>query len=244
MIERSLWATFSRSSARSLTFSRLSHSPALPPSSPPLSPRSTELKNHNLTGEMIIVDDNSRDGSEEKVKELAQQYPIRIIVRTTERGLSSAVLRGFQEAKYGVLVCMDADLQHDPVYLPAVVGPIIADSADFTVGSRHVGGGEIENWPLHRKIISWGATLVARPLVACNDPMSGFFSLRKTTLARAKTLNPLGYKVRVLVLARVLRWIGGCRVFFRFSPNCNSLVSLSLVSRMLPPHPSRRSGSS
>lgn len=62
--------------------------------------------------EMIFVDDNSRDGTAEKVKELAAKgYPVRIIVRTTERGLSSAVMRGFNEGKGKLLLCMDADLQ-------------------------------------------------------------------------------------------------------------------------------------
>lgn len=70
---------------------------------------------HNLASlsELIIVDDNSQDGSVQVVEELRQQYNIKIIVRTKERGLSSAVLRGFNEAKsMGVLICMDADLQH------------------------------------------------------------------------------------------------------------------------------------
>jgi len=62
--------------------------------------------------EMIFVDDNSRDGTEDEVKKLAAAgYPVSIIVRTTERGLSSAVIRGFNEAKGSLLLCMDADLQ-------------------------------------------------------------------------------------------------------------------------------------
>lgn len=97
---------------------------------------------------------------------------------------------------------MDADLQHDPVYIPNLVGPIIAGTADFTVGSRYVGGGGVEDWPLHRKIISWGATLAAKPLVDCSDPMSGFFSLRKETLAKARVLNPLGYKIGLELMVR------------------------------------------
>jgi len=170
---------------------------------PSVDPPCIELKPHNIVPEVIFVDDNSQDGSVEEVKKLQDaKYDVRIIVRTTERGLSSAVLRGFKEASHEVLVCMDADLQHDPKYLPALVGPIIANTADFTVGSRHVGGGGIEGWSLHRKLLSWGATLAASPLVKCSDPMSGFFSLRKSTLNRAEVLNPLGYKIGLELMVR------------------------------------------
>lgn len=127
---------------------------------------------------------------------------VKIIVRTTERGLSSAVLRGFEEAKNDVLLCMDADLQHDPKYIPSLVVPIATDAADFTVGSRAVEGGGVEDWPMHRKIISWVATMAARPLVKCSDPMSGFFCLKKDTLKKATKLNPLGYKIGLELMVR------------------------------------------
>jgi glycosyltransferase involved in cell wall biosynthesis len=97
---------------------------------------------------------------------------------------------------------MDADLQHNPSYIPSLVNPIINGEADFSVGSRHTEGGGIENWAFHRKLISWGATLIARPLVPCTDPMSGFFALSKNTLGRAKVLNPLGYKIGLELMVR------------------------------------------
>jgi dolichol-phosphate mannosyltransferase len=72
--------------------------------------KNSSINKNNI--EILFVDDNSRDGSEEEVKKLASEgYPVSIIVRTTERGLSSAVLRGFQDAKGSILLCMDADLQ-------------------------------------------------------------------------------------------------------------------------------------
>lgn len=76
---------------------------------------------------------------------------------------------------------MDADLQHDPEYIPQIAGPILKGSADFVMGSRNVTGGKVEDWPIHRKIISWGATNMARPLTSAGDPMSGFFSIHKKT---------------------------------------------------------------
>ncbi len=157
----------------------------------------------NINPEIIFVDDNSRDGSAEAVKDLQDAgLPVKIIVRTTERGLSSAVLCGFNNASYDVLLCMDADLQHDPIYIPGLVFPIVNGTADFTVGSRAVEGGGVADWPMHRKIISWGATLVARPLVACSDPMSGFFCLSKKTYKKATVLNPLGYKIGLELMVR------------------------------------------
>jgi dolichol-phosphate mannosyltransferase len=164
---------------------------------------SIELKKTGLDGEIIFVDDNSQDGSVEAVDQLiAENYNVRIIVRTEDRGLSSAVLRGFRDATNDVLVVMDADLQHDPVYIPALVAPIIANTSDFSVGSRHVAGGGIEGWPWHRRFISWGATLIAKPLIPCSDPMSGFFALRKQTLTRARVLNPFGNKIGLELMAR------------------------------------------
>ncbi|MBK8271308.1 MAG: glycosyltransferase [Planctomycetes bacterium] len=92
-------------------------------------------------GEMIIVDDNSRDGSVEAVAALAGRYDVRIVVRENERGLSSAVVRGFDEARHDLMLCMDADLSHPPESVPAVIRPIESGEADFCIGSRYVAGG-------------------------------------------------------------------------------------------------------
>lgn len=156
--------------------------------------------------EMIIVDDNSRDGTEEKVKEMAQSgYPVQIIVRTTERGLSSAVLRGFREARGRVLCCMDADLQHPPESVPALLLAIDSSAAPaptatvFAIGTRYGAGasGAIDpNWPLYRRIISNGARLLARPLTALSDPMTGFFVINRAVFAaHEKAVNPIGFKI-------------------------------------------------
>lgn len=79
---------------------------------------------------------------------------------------------------------MDADLQHDPKYIPSIAKPIMEQTADFVMGSRNVGGGKVEDWPIHRRIISWGATNMAKPLTSSGDPMSGFFSIHKKTFER------------------------------------------------------------
>ena len=98
-----------------------------------------------LSGELIVVDDDSQDGSVEAVEELASRFEVRIIVRTQERGLASAVLRGFEDARGEVLVVMDADLQHPPEKIPELVESITSGRGDFAVGSRYAGG-EIEHY--------------------------------------------------------------------------------------------------
>ena len=89
---------------------------------------------------------------------------------------------------------MDADLQHEPETAPLVALPVLQNDADFSVGSRNVEHGTVEDWPVVRRLISWGATALARPLSAkCKDPMSGFFSLNRGVFEKSKdSLNPLG----------------------------------------------------
>merc|ERR1712137_1333075 len=162
------------------------------------------LTRENIDYEIIFVDDNSNDGTTDIVEELREKdnIPVSILVRTKERGLSSAVVHGFKHAKNDVFVVMDADLQHDPEYIPKIAGPIREQTADFVMGSRNVTGGKVEDWPLHRRIISWGATNMARPLTNAGDPMSGFFSIHRKTFEQARGLNPMGYKIGLELIVR------------------------------------------
>ncbi len=156
-----------------------------------------------LCGELIFVDDDSRDGSEAIVSDLATTRPVRMHVRRGERGLSSAVIAGFGLARYDVLAVLDADLQHPPERLPDVVAPILADTADFVIGSRYVTGGVVaERWPWFRRLNSLMATWLARPLTHVRDPMSGFFGLHRRTWQQARDLNPIGYKIALELLVK------------------------------------------
>lgn len=155
--------------------------------------------------EMIIVDDNSPDQSVAVVNELAKIHKVRIIVRKNERGLSSAVMRGFDEAKGEALLCMDADLQHPPNKVPELLQALFK-GADFVIGTRYGEGVEMDaNWPLIRRIISKGARLLARPLTSLSDPMTGFFGVKKELYVKAreaKTLSPLGFKIAMEVFVK------------------------------------------
>jgi len=157
--------------------------------------------------EMIIVDDNSRDGSLELVEStISKEHPtVRIIVRTTERGLSSAVLRGFDEAKGDILLCMDADLQHPPESVPSMYKPYLTygSSVVFVLGKREIP--ETSQWSIARRIISRGATLLAYPLTAgiMTDPMTGFFAVRATAYRTYKSrIDGVGYKIALEICVK------------------------------------------
>lgn len=157
------------------------------------------------TTELIFVDDNSNDGSVEEVEALQKQgYNVRIIVRTNERGLSSAVLKGFYEAKGEYLICMDADLQHPPESVPSLFDSLKTHS--FVIGTRYAPGVGIDkDWPLYRRVISSTARMMARPLTIASDPMSGFFGLQKKYLNQAneKDINSSGFKIALELLAKL-----------------------------------------
>jgi dolichol-phosphate mannosyltransferase len=153
--------------------------------------------------ELIFVDDNSNDGSVEEVEALQKEgYNVRIIVRTKERGLSSAVLRGFKESKGEYLVCMDADLQHPPETAPQFLQQL--RKHPFVIGTRYAEGVGIDkDWPLYRRVISGGARILARPLTSASDPMSGFFGLQKKYLTSDSDIDAQGFKIALELLAKL-----------------------------------------
>ncbi|MFQ5412504.1 MAG: polyprenol monophosphomannose synthase [Phycisphaerae bacterium] len=158
-----------------------------------------------IPGELILIDDDSRDGTEAVAHRLAEDHTVRLITRTGERGLSSAVLRGFEEARHDLLLCMDADLSHPPESVPDILRPVAENRSEFCIGSRYAPGGVTkDDWGLLRRINSRGATWLARPLTRARDPMAGFFCLRRTTLERARAagLNPIGYKIALEIIVK------------------------------------------
>ncbi|AEC51491.1 dolichol-phosphate mannosyltransferase [Pyrococcus sp. NA2] len=154
--------------------------------------------------EIIVVDDDSPDRTWEKALELSKLYPVRVIRRIGEKGLSSAVIRGFSEAKGDVFVVMDADLQHPPEVIPSLIEGIV-EGYDIVIASRYVDGGRVENWPLYRKLISKGAIMIGRlalPKISkIKDPVSGFFALRREVVEGVE-LNPIGFKILMEILVK------------------------------------------
>jgi len=154
--------------------------------------------------ELIVVDDNSPDGTSELAKSLSSKYPLKVIVRTSERGLASAVVAGFDQATGEVLGVIDADLQHPPEEIPALL-EAIRGGADVAIASRYVEGGSIEGWSAKREIISKGAKLLATILLPSlrkiKDPLAGFFLFKRKVIDGA-VLTPTGYKILLEVLVR------------------------------------------
>ena len=163
--------------------------------------------------ELIVVDDNSPDRTWEIAAQMMPDYPqLRVMRRTEERGLSTAVVRGWQVARGEVLGVIDADLQHPPELLLKLWGEIVR-GGDLAVASRNVEGGGVSDWSPIRRFLSRGAQtlgLIILPEVIgrVSDPMSGYFMVRRGCIA-GRTLSPLGYKILIEVIARGrVPWIG------------------------------------
>lgn len=155
--------------------------------------------------EIIVVDDNSSDGTPGICRRLAEQHPLTLVVRAQPKdGLGGAVLDGIRRSRGRLLVVMDADLQHPPARIPDLLAPLERDEADFVLGSRYVAGGRVaEKWGATRRFNSWLATLLARPFAGkVSDPMSGFFALPRAVFDRADRLMPLGYKVGLELMCK------------------------------------------
>jgi len=170
--------------------------------------------------ELIVVDDDSPDRTWEIAQALTAHYPkLRVMRRQHERGLSTAVIRGWQAARGEVLAVIDADLQHPPEVTVALWKEIEA-GADLAVGSRHLEGGGVSDWALHRRILSRGAQLLGLLLLPgvvgrVSDPMSGYFMVRRSAIAD-KVMSPLGYKILLEVIGRgQIRSVGETGYVFR-----------------------------
>jgi dolichol-phosphate mannosyltransferase len=156
--------------------------------------------------ELIIVDDNSPDQTWKIALELTSDYPqLKVMRRTNEKGLATAVVRGWQVARGEILGVIDADLQHPPEVLLRLLEEV-EQGADLAVASRHVGGGGVSEWSWVRRFLSRGAQmlgLIILPEVIgrLSDPMSGYFMLRRKAIV-GKILSPVGYKILIEVAAR------------------------------------------
>jgi len=153
--------------------------------------------------ELIVVDDDSRDGIVEKCAGLRRQgVPIHLVVRHRERGLATAVMEGFRHARAPVWAVMDADLSHRGRDLTKLYRAIMA-GADFAIGSRYLSGGSTDDrWTVYRLLNSKVASLMALPLVTVSDPMSGFFALRRRLVEQGDSFAPVGYKIGLEILIK------------------------------------------
>ena len=161
------------------------------------------FKANALDGEVIVVDDNSPDGTGAVVDRLSGELPVRCLHRAGKLGLSSAVIEGWKFARKEsvALGAMDADFSHDIAALPAMVQALESGAYGLAVGSRYVPGGGITNWPMRRIVTSRVACALARPLTRVKDVTSGYFLVRRDAL-EGITLDPIGFKIGLEVIAK------------------------------------------
>ena len=154
--------------------------------------------------EVIIVDDNSPDGTAEAVRQMASEDPrIRLLQRPGKLGLGTAVADGFALAEGDYWIMMDADLSHRPEELPRMLSSL--SDADIVIGSRYVAGGGVQNWPLWRQMVSRGASGMGRMIVGLSvrDLTSGFGAFRRRWMEPLlPSLNPRGFKLLLEILAK------------------------------------------
>ena len=156
--------------------------------------------------ELIIVDDNSPDLTWKVGLDLMPNYPqLRVMRRQGEKGLSTAVIRGWQASQGEILGVIDGDLQHPPETLIKMLDEMV-NGADLVVASRHVEGGGVSDWGFMRRVLSRGAQMLGLLILPnvigrVSDPMSGYFMVRRSAIANYP-MNPLGYKILIEVLGR------------------------------------------
>jgi len=161
--------------------------------------------------EMLVVDDNSADGTGQMVDELIKSNPrLHILHRPRKMGLGTAYVAGFRfalERDYDFVFEMDADFSHDPDSIPAFLEAI--EDADLVVGSRYLNGVTVVNWPLTRLILSYCANLYTRIItwMPLKDATGGFKCFRLSTLRRLdlSRVNSDGYGFQIEMNFKVWR---------------------------------------
>ena len=158
-----------------------------------------------VSWEAIFVDDDSADGTAERIREISRRdRRVRCLQRVGRRGLTTACIEGALAASAPYIAVMDADMQHDEKLLPRMLAILKSEPIDLVVGSRYIAGGGIGRWHGGRAKLSVFATHLSR--IVCKaeiaDPMSGFFMLRREVLEAAlRRLSGQGFKILLDILA-------------------------------------------
>jgi len=155
--------------------------------------------------EILVVDDDSQDGTANLVKEYAKQDArVRLFVRKGARGLAGAVIHGWKHSDADLLGVIDADLQHPPEVLPSLIAPVL-NGADITIASRYSSGNGVSEWNKFRLFVSRAGTLATAPLqrkdLRVKDPLSGFFIVRRECIDGLE-LQPEGFKILLEILVK------------------------------------------
>jgi len=149
--------------------------------------------------ELIVVDDNSPDGTGDAAESLKDQYPLQVIHRAGKMGLGSAVMAGFALSQRDLLGVIDADLSHDPSVLPELI--LGLRKHDLAIGSRFDPESRVEKWAWYRKLLSQTGVFLARKLTGVQDPLAGYFFLHRRVIDGMGLTSP-GYKILLEILVK------------------------------------------
>ena len=172
--------------------------------------------------ELIVVDDNSPDGTAAIARELARRdRRVRVLHRVGRRGLASACIEGMLATSGPCLAVIDGDLQHDETLMPEMLGVLRAGTADCVVGSRYQAEGGVAGWDERRVSMSRFATQLAKLLtrVELSDPMSGFFMIRRDAVAPlVPKLSGVGFKILLDIMLTAHRTLRVAELPYHFRP--------------------------
>jgi dolichol-phosphate mannosyltransferase len=170
--------------------------------------------------EIIVVDDDSPDGTADRVRKIAKgNLRVRCIQRIGRRGLSGAFMEGALATAASVVGVIDGDMQHDETLLPAMLETLRSQNLDVVIGSRYLEQGGLGNWTGGRRRASQWATALARRVtgVTLSDPMSGFFMVRSDVLRRlAPDLSGIGFKILLDIFVTAPRPLQFMELPYRF----------------------------
>ncbi|MCQ8894535.1 MAG: polyprenol monophosphomannose synthase [Methanolinea sp.] len=156
-----------------------------------------------IRGHVLVVDDNSRDGTIEAVKSILPSFRnVSLVVRYTNHGLSPSLYEGLLLSPTPLIQCIDCDFSHPPEKIPEFYRCLKEEDMDIVIGSRYVKGGGSVNWPLIRRILSYGASIIGRFVIpVVHDSGSGFFAINRRVLEGA-TLTPRGFRMGFEILGK------------------------------------------
>ncbi|HEY4001875.1 MAG TPA: polyprenol monophosphomannose synthase [Candidatus Xenobia bacterium] len=159
------------------------------------------LEKSQVSGELVVVDDNSPDGTGQVAEGLRGRFQIKVVHRAGKLGLASAVIEGFSAATSPIVGIMDADGSHDAAILPQMVEVVRSGRAELAVGSRYVPGGGTADWPWFRLFGSRVASAIGHLVSPIRDATSGYCVFQRAILDGVQ-LNPVGFKILLEIAVR------------------------------------------
>lgn len=190
--------------------------------------------------DVLVVDDNSPDGTGQLAETLAQQTErVQVLHRPGKLGLGKAYRAGFEYAlthAYDYIIEMDADFSHNPADLPRLITTARQGPADVVLGSRWVTGGGVQNWPLQRQVISRGGSWYARTILGLSirDLTGGFKCFRRRVLEilDLEAIHTTGYAFQIELTYRAYQagfWIKEIPIIFKERENGQSKMSSQIM---------------